>query len=176
MKTENKGVEENSFLRKQAWDYFATHASQRMSVFNFYIGLSSVTATTYAATWKSDSNLQSARLLLAFLLCLFAFVFWKLDQRNKALIKNAERALMAFEANDPGQRILKVFTQEYEESEKKRAGVRGFKLLSVNSWIWSYSHCFNTVFAIFAAIGFVGIVQVLYGHVHLLRWWTALGG
>src|ERR1700731_2520334 len=83
--------DKNTFLRKQAWDYFDAHASQRMSIFNFYIALSSVTATTYAAAWKADSNLQSARGLLAFLLLLFAFVFWKFDQRNKALIKNAER-------------------------------------------------------------------------------------
>jgi hypothetical protein len=44
----------DTFRRKQAWDYFATHASQRMSIFNFYIALSSFTLTIYATSWKGE--------------------------------------------------------------------------------------------------------------------------
>lgn len=94
------GCEKEIFLRKLAWDYFAAHASQRMSIFNFYIILSSLTATTYFASFKPDSNLQPARWLLASSLCFFAFIFWKLDGRNKELIKNAEAALRYFEAKE----------------------------------------------------------------------------
>lgn len=153
-----------TFLRKQAWDYFATHASQRMSIFNFYIALSSVTATTYAAAWRSESNLESARGLLAFLLCLFAFVFWKLDQRNKALIKNAERALKYFEHSDPDDAIAKVFAQEERETDARRAEIVGWRRLQVWNWSMSYSHCFNFVYAIFFAIGGVGLGEAVYRH------------
>jgi cbb3-type cytochrome oxidase subunit 3 len=173
MKVAANSVEsdDNTFLRKQAWDYFDAHASQRMSIFNFYIALSSITATTYAAAWKADSNLQSARGLLAFLLLLFSFVFWKFDQRNKALIKNAERALMAFEAADSGDQILKVFTQEHIETTRKRAEMKGLQRLQVWKWALSYSDCFNTVFSTFALIGGAGLVEVLYRHFDLGRWW-----
>lgn len=70
---------EPSYLRKQAWDYFSVHASQRLTIFNFYIIVSSLVATSYFASFKSDSNLESARPALAALLCFIAFVFWKLD-------------------------------------------------------------------------------------------------
>ena len=37
---------EDSYLRKQAWDYFNVHASQRLAIFNFYVVLSSLTMTS----------------------------------------------------------------------------------------------------------------------------------
>jgi hypothetical protein len=159
---------QDSFLRKQAWDYFSTHAAQRMSIFNFYIALSSVTATTYAASWKTDSNLQSARWLLASLLCLFAFVFWKLDQRNRALIKIAERALKYFENTDNSELVTKVFCQEEAETNARRAHITGWRWIRVWRWTLSYSYCFNFVFAVFGLIGATGVVASVYGHVHLI--------
>jgi hypothetical protein len=161
---------QDSFLRKQAWDYFSTHASQRMSIFNFYIALSSLTATTYAASWKADSNLQSARWLLASLLCLFAFVFWKLDQRNRALIKNAERALKYFEKSDGGEPVAMVFCQEEAETNARRAYVTGWRWMQVWNWTLTYSHCFNFVFAVFAFIGVAGLAASVYSHLHLFAW------
>jgi len=148
--------EEHSQLRKQAWDYFTVHASQRMTIFNFYIVLSSVVATSFFASFKSDSNLQSARPILAALLCFFAFIFWKLDQRNKVLIKNAERALKFFEQRDPVDSIAKVFTQE--EIETKANAVTGWRWILCWRWNLSYSSCFNLVFVCFFLVGFIGIV------------------
>lgn len=160
----------SSFLRKQAWDYFSTHASQRMSIFNFYIALSSVTATTYAASWKGDSNFESARGLLAFLLCLFAFVFWKLDQRNRALIKNAERALKYYESLDSEQAIAKVFSQEESDTNTRRSTIKGWGLLLIWKWTLTYSYCFNFVFGIFFLSGLIGFIQAIYPHIHLGHW------
>jgi hypothetical protein len=146
---------ENSALRKQAWDYFSTHASQRMTAFNFYIVLSSFVAASYFASFKSDSNLQTARPALAGLLCLFAFIFWKLDQRNKLLIKNAERALKFFEQSDSVDSVVKVFTQEEIETNSKKT--KGWQRVLFWRWHLSYSDCFNCVFTLFFAIGFVGL-------------------
>lgn len=148
---------EQSFLQKQAWDYFSTHASQRMTSFNFYIILSSLTATSYFASFKADSNLQSARPLLAGLLCLFAFIFWKLDLRNRFLIKNAEKALKYFEGTQPLDDVAKVFTQEERETGSKRS--KGWRRILFWRQHFSYSDCFNLVFLIFFVIGFIGIVS-----------------
>jgi hypothetical protein len=169
------GDKQESFLRKQAWDYFATHASQRMTIFNFYIVLSSVTTTTYFATFKSDSNLQSARWILAFLLCIFAFIFWKLDARNKTLIKNAEAALRYFEQGETGDVITKVFTNEEIETDKRRKRIKGWRRLAVWRWHLSYSDCFNTVFAIFALIGLGGLIQATGWLYPVYRWACPLG-
>jgi hypothetical protein len=148
---------EESFLRKQAWDYFTTHASQRMTIFNFYVVLSSLTMTSFFASFKSDSNLQSARPVLASLLCLFAFIFWKLDERNKLLIKNSERALKYFERADPSDDVAKVFTQEERETETKK--LSGWRRLMVWRWHLSYSKCFNLIFVLFFLVGLVGLVS-----------------
>jgi hypothetical protein len=162
--------ESEQFLRKQAWDYFTTHASQRISTFNFYIVLSSLTATTYAAAWKQDSNLQEMRGLIAFLLCLFAFVFWKLDQRNRVLIRNAERALVRFEAAAEGDPELKVFTNEMIHTHKSRCSRFGWKWVLFWQLQLSYSDCFNTVFLVFACIGLVGTTKALSPYIHPIRW------
>jgi len=162
------------FLRKQAWDYFSTHASQRISVFNFYIALSSVTATTYAASCKTDSNLQPARGLLALMLCLFAFIFWKLDQRNRLLIKNAERALRHFEEADQGEAITKVFSAEEHETNARRSQLTGLRRMQVWRWTLSYSACFNSVFAAFALLGFAGLVVEVFHHAHIAQFSRAV--
>lgn len=155
----------DSFLRKQAWDYFALHASQRMTIFNFYIVLSSVTTTSYAASFKTDSNLQPARVILAALLCLFAVIFWKLDSRNKALIKNAEEVLKYFESAEEGNTVAKVFTREELKTSAKQ--LRGWRMLLFWRWHMSYSDCFNAVFSIFFAVGLFGVIQVALRH---LQW------
>ena len=137
----------DSFLRKQAWDYFTTHASQRIATFNFYIVLSSLIATTYFSSFKTDATMRSARPFLAALLCLFAFIFWKLDQRNRQLIKNAERALKRFEEMEAVETSLKVFTQE--ETETTASKPQGLRWLLLWRLPLSYSNCFDLVFLIF---------------------------
>jgi hypothetical protein len=98
--------------------------------------------------------------ILGFLLALFSFVFWKLDLRNKELIKNAEAALKYFEnklgPKDPeGEvHVTKLFTYEEVESEKKRTA-RYFSLWRKN---WSYSDCFSLVFVSFQCVGILGMV------------------
>ncbi len=161
---------DDAFLRKLAWDYFATHASQRMSIFNFYIALSSVVTATYFASFKNDSNLQSARPILALLLLFFSFIFWKLDERNKVLIKNSERALRFFERTVSGDVETKVFTKEKTETDERRARVRGIGKLLFWRLHLSYSDCFNLVFTAFALVGFGGLIPAIYGHLHFNQW------
>jgi hypothetical protein len=140
-------VAEQTYLREQAWDYFSLHASQRMSIFNFYIVLSSVIVTSYCATFKVESELTMARCALAASVCLLAFIFWKLDQRNKALIKLAERALKYFESIESSPDNAKLFTVEEAESGPLR--FKGWKRLKVWRNHLTYSECFNFVFIVF---------------------------
>jgi len=145
-----------STLEKRAWDYFSVHASQRIATFNFYIVLSSLTATSYFASLKADSNLLSARPALAGLLCLLAIIFWKLDQRNRVLIKNAERALKFFEQLHVGDDIAKVFTQEEIETSSRK--LKGWRRMLFWRAQLSYSDCFNMVFLVFFLIGLAGLI------------------
>jgi hypothetical protein len=146
----------SSFLRKQAWDYFSTHAAQRIATFNFYIILSSLVTTTYFASFKDGIDVAPVRPALGGLLCLFAFIFWKLDQRNRALIKNAERALRHFEAMEDHKPVAKVFTQEEIETQSRLlTGCR--RLLFWRAHL-SYSDCFNSVFAAFFLVGLLCLI------------------
>jgi hypothetical protein len=147
---------DDSFLRKQAWDYFTVHASQRISIFNFYIVLSSLITTTYFASFKSDTNWQVVRACLGGLLCLFSFIFWKLDQRTKIFVKTAERALRQFEnMEEKYPPSVKVFTQE--EIETGSRSLKGWHRLLFWRIHLSYSDSFNSVFIIFFALGLLGL-------------------
>lgn len=149
------GEDNANQLQKRAWDYFAMHAGQRLSVFNFYVILSSLTMTTYFASFKADSNLAAARPALALLLCIFAFIFWKLDQRTKFLIKTAEAALRYFEEQDDVDEVAKVFSREESASRSQReSGPQRMLPWRLNL---SYSHCLNTLFLIFFVIGLTGL-------------------
>ncbi len=145
-------------LRKQAWDYFELDAGQRLTTFNFYIVISAVTATALFATFQKDYRIPRVGILLGFLLALFSFVFWKLDSRNKDLIKRAEAALRFFESTSPpgdaedGPHITKVSSREkYDTDQKKKGGgVLGLKRPL------SYSDCFNIVLLAFGLLGVGG--------------------
>jgi hypothetical protein len=162
----------DSFLWKQAWDYFSAHGAQRMTIFNFYIGLSSITATGYFASFKSESNLEPARSIFAFLLCFFAFVFWKLDQRTKAMIKNAECALKYFESLQGHHIHAKVFHHEEAQTNAQRKMMKGWARVKFWRWPMSYSHCFNLVYFTFFSIG-IGVL--VWNHLRWVQWcWRAL--
>lgn len=166
--------DDNSFLQRQAWDYFNAHAAQRLTIFNFYIALSSFAATGYFASFKTDSNLQSARWIIALLLCFFTFVFWKLDERAKVFIKNAERALKYFEKTEPHDVHAKVFTQEEAETDTHRQASKGWSRLLFWRIPLSYSDCFKLVYSAFFLLGAGALIQVVSAHVPWTRLWHAL--
>jgi hypothetical protein len=150
-------------LRKQAWDYFQLHASQRLTTFNFYIVLSSVITTGLVSTFQKDYKLPYAGIVLGFLLSLFSFIFWKLDSRNKELIKHAEAALRSFETKAQLEDVegipdeMKIFSREKYFTDKSKKN---------NSW-WpsrrhlSYSSCFGGVFLCFGLVGIIGLITTI---------------
>ncbi|MGU3389003.1 hypothetical protein ACLBYG_31240 [Methylobacterium sp. D53M] len=80
------------------WRFFALHAQQRISVFNFFVVLSGVLATAIGGGIQAGRPMALLVTVLGVLLILVSFVFWKLDQRGSDLIKLSESALRAGEA------------------------------------------------------------------------------
>jgi len=147
-------------LRKQAWDFFQMQAGLRLTTFNFYIAISSLLSTGLAASFKSDINIHFLGVSFGILLLLFSIIFWKLDQRNRDLIKGAEASLKYFEAKTELEdeegvpHIIKRFTREEFDTANKKAQ---------RTWcLWrnhySYSECLRAVFIIFGAAGLVGSI------------------
>jgi hypothetical protein len=101
--------------------------------------------------------------LLGFLLIFFSFVFWKLDSRNKDLIKGAEAALEYFEQNsnlkDEGEEphVAKIFARERFLTSRKR------RQNSILFWKndFSFTKCFGIIFTSFGLLGLAGIVVSL---------------
>ena len=77
-----------------AWRYFALHAQQRISVFNFFIVLSGIVATGIGAGFQAGKPMAPVVAILGALLTLFSFVFYRLDRRGSELVKLAEAALI----------------------------------------------------------------------------------
>jgi len=145
--------------RKYLWGYFQLHASQRLTTFNFYIVLSTLLSTGLFSTFQKDFTVPVG-VILGFLLVCFSFVFWKLDERNKGLIKLAETALMDLEKQlspEAGE-ALSIFTREALETGQLRAN------RSVWPWrnLYSYSDCFRLVFLLFASVGVIGGIFSAY--------------
>jgi len=133
-------------LRKQAWDYFQLHAAQRLTTFNFYLVACSAIAAGEVASFHKDFNFPALRIVLGCLLIVLSFVFWRLDERNRLLIKNAEAALKFFEeqdAKDPA--VTHLFRMEERVTDSKGL----FHL--------SYAMCFRIVFVVFGLLGAASI-------------------
>jgi hypothetical protein len=85
-------AEEVKEARSYAWNYFALHADQRMKLFNFFLVLSGLILGAFPAVRNMAPGLKVVALLPSFLV-LSAFIFWRLDERTRRLVKNAEAAL-----------------------------------------------------------------------------------
>lgn len=140
-------------LQQYAWNYFQLHAEQRLKTFEFYIVMATVLLSGYGVSLKED-DLKPIGVVLGILLTILSFVFWKLDVRNKQLIKNAEQALKTIEkecipeSSGNTHNILKLFS--YDDEQKKNR-------TSFLFWrrYFSYSNCFNVMFIVFAILGII---------------------
>jgi hypothetical protein len=138
-------------FRNYAWAYFAFHAEQRMKTFNFFLVGAGILATAIATLVRAGGNPLWVCPLGLLLTCL-SFIFWKLDRRNRALVKNGEAALKHLDSLlelpklDDGPHVLKIFDRDDHYSEK-------MSQLSILQSHFSYTKCLEIVFALFALLG-----------------------
>ena len=116
-----------------AWRYFALHAQQRMSVFNFFIVLSGIISTGIGAGLQAGKAMAPVVAILGTLLALFSFVFYRLDRRGSELVKLAEAALVAGEA-----RFLPIYARIVTEENRGRVSNAALPKT------WTFSHSFQT--------------------------------
>ncbi len=133
---------QKKMLRDYAWKYFALHAEQRMKTFHFYVLVSSVLIAGFINGIKdSDSYLLFS--VMGLLLAFISFLFGKLDERNKILIRNGEEAIKFLDnledLDDTQEKpsVCKIFAHDDLTMKKK----------------FSYSSFFNAMFFIFGSLG-----------------------
>jgi len=148
--------------RKHAWDYFALHAQQRLTTFNFFLILSSLLLGGLVTTFQKEFRVPHVGVPIGLFLILLAFTFWKLDTRNKQLIKNAEDGLRSLEElwrekghSEPPRYAVFLRDAAYVSRARSRGSWRFWK-----SHL-SYSDCFNLTYIAVAVSGLVGAIGAL---------------
>ncbi len=140
----------DSEIRNHVWAYFALHAQQRMSAFQFFITLE--TALFGALFLIVQFAKESAAIfsVLGLLIALFSFVFWKIDQRTRDLIKNSEISLLVVENYLKTYASFSIGSLPFELDNQVSGGMKALPLIPGRL---SYSKCFGTVFLVSGLAG-----------------------
>jgi hypothetical protein len=128
-----------------AWAYFAFHAQQRQTVFNFFLILVGASIAAYAGTLGKSEAIYF-HLMIGFLISISSVLFWRLDKRNARLVKLAEKPLKAFESRLAEQTNLRSM-EILSEADTKVGGP-----------VWSMLETFKQIFrVVFLFTGLVGV-------------------
>ena len=84
----------NDFQYEYAWNWFAYHAEQRTSMFNYFLAAASLLAAGYAASIYEHPQ---AAIAIGLVGMLVSISFVLIDKRNDALVRRGERVLRAIE-------------------------------------------------------------------------------
>lgn len=133
-----------------AWRYFALHAQQRISVFNFFVVLSGILATGIGAGLQAGKPMAPVVAILGALLALLSFVFYRLDGRASELVKLAETALISGENT-----CLPGFARVVAEEARQRAPVASPKT-------WTFGRSFRLIFWVMGVAGVLASMYSLY--------------
>ena len=145
--------------RGYAWDYFSLHADQRMKSFHFYIILVTAIMGGLAAIIK-DGHFNKFYSIFGAILSIFSFLFWKLDERTRQLVKIAEDALIyldkkyVFQDESLSPHPLRIFSRDNESilNANRRGLILGH---------FSYARVFRWIFGLFGTLGVCIIIFFL---------------
>jgi hypothetical protein len=150
-------------MRDYAWKYFSLHADQRIKTFNFYLVLATF-AVGGMLTVIKDTGHAWVVAVIAFLLGFLSFVFYKLDCRNKQLVRHGEAALKrleeesGFEDEESKPHVFKLFTKEKHDTDILKSKAQG----EYPEFHLTYSNCFNAVFWMFGMGSLIVFILSLY--------------
>jgi hypothetical protein len=127
--------------------------------------------TGISGTFSKDFQNHFIGIVLSIGLITISFIFWKLDQRIRYMIKHAETTLKEIEKNwideSSGGAIKSIAL--FSAEEEKTTGIRSQPSWKPWGWHLSYSDCFRVVYFVFGALGFLG------GLAASLRWLISYG-
>lgn len=165
-------------IQDYLWNYFQFHAGNRLITFRFFLIICGFLIGGIITSIKLELN-QVISILLSVLLSAFSFLFYKLDSRNRHLIKLSENGLKYIESKwnietkkDEGKSLsivelpdfLKIFTFEECETEK---------IKKKNKWLFMNRHFtftsgFRAFFWIMGLIGILSAFLIYFNHMQLM--------
>jgi hypothetical protein len=141
-------IETKKIFRDYAWGYFKLHADQRLQSFNFFLIVAGLLAGGITSLLKEGGSTWWVAALLGLTLAVLSLVFWRLEERTKHLVKNAEEALKYLDSQEG-------FPDEQEISHVLRLFDHDDYVVRERRWHLSYSKCLTIVFFVFAILGVV---------------------
>jgi len=148
---------DNGLTPKEAltygWNYFQLHATQRMSLFNYFILLASLLTTGIVTASQEKYKNEYLPVVLSFMLIVFSVVFWKLDGRVKFLLKHVEDVLKNVEASTKGYEEESMFCVFTGEEDKTNQLKKDNRISHPISYHLSYSKCLGSVYLFFGLLG-----------------------
>lgn len=102
-----------------AWDYFKLLAQQRVTHFNLFIVFMGAISTVFATQIYVDYRGNIIACALATIQIFICFVFYKIDVRNKFLIKHTEKIIKEIE-KDYDENTPRIFIMEEQSTEALR--------------------------------------------------------
>lgn len=147
---EKQLIENNKLILDHAWKYFSLHADQRIKTFNFFIILATVALGAVIQGYTKNSMCKIL-IFPSLLITAFSLIFWKLDKRNKDLVRLAELAMIEIETHVLYLHTLpqcSIFKNESIYTAKKH-----------KNYI-TYSKAFDACFFTFSILGIVLAVLI----------------
>lgn len=149
-----------------AWKYFQQHAQQRVSYFNFFVIFSSLLTTGLLASLNTQFNFPQLGIGMGLMQMLIAFIFLKIDERNKYLTKISESALIKleslYECHGVQNNEIQVFSHEFDKTSALRKTVKRWNIFSQ----LSHSQCFKIIYVAYAIAGLIGVIFAINNSSH----------
>ena len=137
-----------------AWKYFELHASQRMTLFNYFSALSGLIVAGIGAAFQAPPKYAFVAAALGLVLSTVSFIFWKLDQRASFLVKHAEEVHAVLEAS--AFEKAKLFTDEPSKF---------YTASTASGWLlrpWTYGRSFRLLFCLMGLAGLLAAVFSIF--------------
>ena len=139
--------------REYAWNYFELHARHRMLIFNYFVLIAALLTAGLAGSFSKNSSsllISIISLLLSTSLVVISFIFWKLEQRVRQLVKHSEEALKTLEKHSTICNInidnhLALFSEEEKFTEKLRTKHNKKSIFSPWLCYMRYYQCFRII-------------------------------
>lgn len=141
-----------------SWDYFKLLAQQRVTHFNLFIVIIGAISAIVATQIYVDLRGNIITLALSIAQLLLSFIFYKIDVRNKFLIKHNEQIIKNFESKLKKD-IPKIFSTEEKKTKYIRSNEKSkmylFRQLST-------SQLYNLFYSFFSVVGLLeGMIAVV---------------
>jgi hypothetical protein len=148
-----------------AWKHFQQHAQQRIQYFNYFVIFSTILSTGLVSTFQNNFQAPYLGIGIGLIQAYLAFIFWKIDERNRLLTKHGENIIKEIEANyeTTGNNSYKLFTSEVNETNKQKESNKN------KFFLWhhfSHGKSYRIIFVTFFLIGIVGTTISFLNFMH----------